>query len=60
MTGNRRRNNPEDMKVSEMVEKIKEEVCDDICKYRNTKEYRGMIMPETMEQVCAECPLNKL
>lgn len=60
MTKNRRRNNSEDMTVSEQVEKIKEEVCEDICKYRNAKEYRGLISQETQDEICSECPLTKL
>lgn len=61
MPKNKRRNNPEDMKVSEMVEKIKEEVCDNICKYRNSKEYRGIYSQETLDEICEhECPLIKL
>lgn len=61
MSENRRRNNPEDMKVSEMVAKIKEEVCDNICKYRNSKEYRGIYSQETLDEICEhECPLIKL
>lgn len=33
MDQNRRRNNPQDMTINEQLEKIKEEVCDDICKH---------------------------
>ena len=60
MAENRRRNNPDDMTVSEMLLKAKEEVCDNICKYRNSKEYRGMYSQEALDEICEECPLNKI
>ena len=62
MAENRRRNNPEDMTVSETVEKIKEEVCDNICMYRNAKEYKGILSQEALVyEICEhECPLRKL
>lgn len=61
MSQNRRRNNPVDMTIYEQIEKMKEEVCDSICKYRNSKEYRGIYSQETLDEVCEqECPLRKL
>ena len=61
MSQNRRRNNPQDMTIYEQIEKMKEEVCDSICKYRNSKEYRGIYSQETLDEVCEhECPLRKL
>lgn len=61
MSRNRRRNNPQDMTIYEQLEKIKEEVCDGICKYRNSKDYRGLISQESLEEICKhDCPLNKL
>ena len=61
MSRNRRRNNPQDMTICEQLEKIKEGVCDDICKYRNSKEYRGILSQESLEEICEhDCPLNKL
>lgn len=60
MEENRRRNNPDDMTVSEMLLKAKEEVCDNICKYRNSKEYRGMYSQEALDEICEECPLNRI
>lgn len=60
MPKNRRRNNPDDMTVSEMLLKAKEEVCDNICKYRNSKEYRGMYSQEALDEICEECPLNRI
>lgn len=61
MSQNRRRNNPQDMTICEQVEKIKEEVCDDICKYRNSKDYRELLSQESLEEICnRDCPLNKL
>lgn len=61
MSRNRRRNNPQDMTICEQLEQIKEEVCDDICKYRNSKDYRGLMSQESLEEICKHnCPLNKL
>ncbi len=61
MSRNRRRNNRQDMTISEQLEQIKEEVCDDICKYRNSKDYRGLMSQESLEEICKhDCPLNKL
>ncbi|MBQ1571532.1 MAG: hypothetical protein IIZ78_10440 [Clostridiales bacterium] len=61
MSRNRRRNNPQDMTICEQLEQIKEEVCDDICKYRNSKDYRGLMSQESLEEICKyDCPLNKL
>lgn len=58
---NQRRNNPAEMTIHEQLEKIKEEVCDDICKYRNSKDYRGKLSQESFEEICKyDCPLNKL
>jgi hypothetical protein len=49
------------MTISEQLEQIKEEVCDDICKYRNSKDYRGLMSQESLEEICKhDCPLNKL
>lgn len=46
-----RRNNPAEMTIYEQLEKIKEEVCDDICKYRNSKDYRGLMSQESLEEI---------
>lgn len=60
MAENRRRNNPNDMSVSEQILKAKEEMCRDYCKYTSYKT-RGEISPETLENICDfDCPLNRL
>lgn len=57
---NQRRNNPSDMTATEMILKVKEEVCDKICKYRAPK-YKGYLTQEDLEEICErECPLKKL
>lgn len=39
---------------------IKQGICDEYCKYTNSKEYRGMPR-ETLEEICEnDCPLGKL
>lgn len=51
------------MTVTESIEKIKEKMCDDYCKYRNMpipegKEEDWMLTDE--ESPCFNCPLNEL
>lgn len=57
MAENRRRNNPLDMTVTEQIIKVREEMCDRFCKYRNDK----LISQETLSAICEfDCPLRKL
>jgi len=42
------------------VVKAREEICNEYCKYTNSKEYRGMSR-ENLEVICNEqCPLSKI
>ena len=59
-----RRNNVLNMTVTEQIAKIKNDVCDYVCKYR---EYYADKYPEekalflaSLQGFCHECPLNKL
>ena len=57
---NQRRNNPAEMTVTEQILKIREEVCDNYCKYRDSVSQK-QISQETFTTVCEyDCPLNKL
>lgn len=56
MTQNRRRNNPQDMTVTETIFKIREEMCDKYCKYVYDEE----ITQKALELQCKDCPMNKL
>lgn len=48
------------MSVTEMIEKVKEDMCNDYCKYPNEwdEEEQGMDLCDS--EVCANCPLNNL
>jgi len=52
---NRRRKNIADMTVTEQVEKIKSEMCDEYCKY--PLKAKGS---EELDEICRHCPLNRL
>lgn len=57
MSQNRRRNNPQDMTITEQILKAKEEICDKFCKYTDN----GRICQETLDAICEhDCPLRKL
>lgn len=57
---NMRRNNPLDMTIKEQIEKVKEEICDKICKY-DAGLYAGTINVEELGQICEnKCPLRRL
>lgn len=57
---NRRRNNPQDMTLEELVIKARESVCDDICKYLE-KANHGEISRYELEQICAnQCPMRHI
>lgn len=65
MDQNRRRNNLQDMSIVEQIEKIKEEMCDKYCKYRD--QFRNGLNPdlsilnqEQMDCLCNYCPLTRL
>ena len=57
MSQNRRRNNPQDMSVMEQIGKIKEEMCDEYCRYTYMS---NSISAERMEKICSDCPLTRL
>lgn len=57
---NQRRNNPAEMRIIEQLEKLREEMCDDYCRYKDLKKH-GKISQETFETICEyDCPLNKI
>lgn len=57
---NMRRNNPLDMTINEQIEKIKEEICDHICKHPE-RATSGVTTQEELDDICAnECPLRRL
>lgn len=57
---NMRRNNPLNMTIEEQIEKVKEEICDTICKYDDGL-YAGIISVEELGQICEnKCPLRRL
>lgn len=56
MSQNRRRNNPQDMTVTETIFKIREEMCDKYCKYVYDEE----VSQEALDDICEECPMKKL
>ena len=52
------------MKISEKLEQIKEEICDNYCKYpyeyqMNTEDSEEAF-ENMLQDVCSECPLNRL
>ena len=55
-TENRRRNNPQNMSVTETLYKVREEMCDKYCKYVYDEE----ITQEDLELHCNGCPMNRL
>ena len=60
MNENRRRNNPADMTLTEMIIKAREEMCSGYCRYTDLKK-RGQIRQETFDAICNyDCPLRKL
>lgn len=65
MSQNRRRNNPQDMTIYEQLEKIKEEMCDRYCKYRDrfrndADSNLSILNQEQMDCLCNCCPLTRL
>ena len=57
---NRRRNNPQDMTLEELVTKARESVCDDICKYLE-KANHGEISRYELKQICEnQCPMRHI
>jgi hypothetical protein len=52
------------MTVTQQLEKIKEDICDNYCKYpeKYLEEIKNPdeAMTEMYERVCENCPLNKL
>lgn len=57
---NQRRNNPAEMTVTEQILKIREEICDNYCKYRDLVSQK-QISQKTFETVCEyDCPLRKI
>lgn len=43
------------------VVKAREEICKDYCKYTNSKEYRGVMTQDELEEICNnDCPLREL
>lgn len=46
--------------VFDIVVKTREKICDEYCKYTNSKEYRG-ISKDDLAVICnEECPLSKI
>lgn len=43
--------------VQQIIEEVKADVCDNICKYR---EEFGHMYDEQIEAICEKCPLNRL
>ena len=56
---NMRRNNPLDMTIEEQIEKVKEEICDTICKHVDRANV-NITNTEELEQICEKCPLRRL
>lgn len=56
---NMRRNNPFDMTIKEQIEKVKEDYCEENCKYLE-KANRGEILTDELDSICEECPLRRL
>lgn len=44
-------------KVTEVIEEVKDEICNSICKYSDDQ---GLSYDDLMKLHCEECPLNKL
>ena len=55
MIQNRRRNNIADMKVTEQILGIKEQICDEYCHFRKTYVHQS-----DLEEKCETCPLIRL
>lgn len=59
-----RHNNRAEMSISEIIEDVKEHICDEYCRY--TQEYRKTYTnPDEAEEKmtadrCSYCPLNRL
>lgn len=50
-----RKNNTNDMTITEQIEVIRAEICDQICKYRETVDDE-----EELYKLCEHCPLGRL
>lgn len=46
------------MSVTEIIEEVKEQICDDYCRYPREREWDEEDLCEN--EVCAACPLNRL
>ena len=45
--------------ISEIVEEVKEQICDQYCKYRETADKHEIGFDALIEK-CGDCPLNRL
>ena len=59
MAEHRRRKNKAEMSIIEQLESVREEICDDYCKYTAHKNY-GTISAEALNERCQGCPLTRL
>lgn len=51
------------MSVTELIEKVKEDMCNDYCKYSNAPIPEGKTedwLYEDKDSPCNDCPLNRL
>ena len=55
MSENRRRKNTAEMTLTEQIESIKEQMCDEYCHYHKTYVYQSDV-----DEKCKECPLKRL
>ena len=50
-----RKNNKEDMTIGEQIAAVREKICDEYCKWPFITETQA-----DLNEICAQCPLNKL
>ena len=59
----RRRTNKERMTIPEQLQKIKDEICSDYCRYSDTERVPSYLQDhfaKTRDEKCRKCPINDL
>lgn len=59
MSEHRRRKNIAEMSIIEQLESVREEICDDYCRFTDLK-CRGIMTAELLNEKCEGCPLTRL
>ena len=54
-----RKNNKKDMTITEQLERVKDQICIDYCKFRHGMKIEIITCDELVE-ICKTCPMNEV